>query len=104
MDLGGYVDSAKPRSTASARDALRLDLIGATLEGSGWSLDQIVPAHTEYLRWYEALVGSIESKRDEIIAQSSEGFFDYVLERYTQTRDDIQAGRLGGATIYAAAT
>jgi SAM-dependent methyltransferase len=104
VDLGGYAQWQPHRKTPGLRRALQLDLTGDTLRENGWDVDEIVPAHAEYLRWYETLVHSIEAKHEAIVAQSSEGFFEYVRTRYTETRDDVQAGRLGGATIYATAS
>ena len=103
VDLGGYVQWKQEQKTRGLRHPLVLDRLDDRLQGSGWMVDRIVPAHTDYLRWYETLVTRIVSKREAIVADSSAGFFDYVLGRYEDTCDDLRAGRLGGATIYATA-
>jgi len=103
VDLGGYEEWHQEKRTPGMRHALQLDVMETTLQDSGWNLDRIVPAHADYQRWYETLVASIECKREAIAAQSSASFFDFVRMRYTETLDDVRAGRLGGATIYASA-
>ena len=85
------------------RRALRLEEMHGLLTENGWMLEQTVPAHTNYLRWYEALVNRIESMREAIIRQSSPDFYGFVHERYQLTCEDLRAGRLGGATWYARA-
>ena len=42
-----------------------------------------------------------DSKRAAVIEQSSPTFYEFVLSRYTEMREDVRAGRLGGATVYA---
>ena len=103
VDLGGYEAWHLQRKTPGMRYALQLDSMQAMLRDGGWRLDHIEPAHAEYLRWYESLVASIESKRDEIITLSSVIFYEFVRMRYMETLEDARAGRLGGATVYAAA-
>ena len=104
VDLGGYTEWQEHRSTPGLRNALQLDRVDAMLSASGWTLDGIVSMHPDYQRWYEALVERIELMHAAIVAKSSEPFYEYVLTRYTETRDDAREGRLGGATIYATAT
>ena len=66
-------------------------------------VERIEPYHAEYRRWYQTLVERVEAKRDVIIEHSSEAFYRFVLERYSDTLTDILEGRLGGATLYARA-
>lgn len=103
VDLGGYAPWQEHRKTAGLRSTLKLENIEALLPPAGWTVDRIVPAHAEYERWYSELVARIEAMREQIVARSSEGFYHFVLTRYTETRDDVRAGRLGGATVYATA-
>jgi phosphoethanolamine N-methyltransferase len=104
VDLGGYAQWQEHRKTAGLRNTLKLNAIEDLFPPTGWVIDRIVPAHSEYERWYSALVARIEAMREQIIAESNERFYDFVLTRFTETRDDVRAGRLGGATIYATAT
>jgi SAM-dependent methyltransferase len=104
VDLGGYKAWQKHRNTPGLRDALELDKMPQMLADNGWKLDDTVPLHAEYLRWHESLVTKIQSLHDTIVAQSSERFYAYVLTRYAETCEDVRAGRLGGATLYATAT
>ena len=101
VDRGRYVEHQAAQGRSTRRRALMLEGIESMLGGAGWALDRIVPAHREYSRWYEALVARVESMRDAIAAQSSPEFYEFMLRNYTDMRDDIRAGRLGGAIIYA---
>ena len=104
VDRGGYTQAQQGRGVSTGlRKALQLDVIPSLFADAGWQIERIVSVDADYLRWYEGLLSRIGSMRDEIIAVSSEAFFQYVLERYTYTRDDAKAGHLGGATIYARA-
>ncbi|MEM7406375.1 MAG: methyltransferase domain-containing protein [Pseudomonadota bacterium] len=88
---------------ADLRSSLNDASMAPMLAASGWRLLRTDSYDAHYLRWYEELVQRITAKRDAVVAASSEGFFEYVLGRYSQTRDDVKAGRLGGATFYAEA-
>lgn len=102
VDRGGYATAQAQRDPSTGlRKALNVDEMPDLLAQAGWTLERVVSMDADYLRWYQALVGRIESMHDEIVAASSEAFFDYVRERYVFTRDDAAAGRLGGATFYA---
>ena len=103
VDLGGYAKWQEHRNTAGLPNTLNLDAVEALLPASGWALERIVPMHAEYERWYSDLVVRIQAKREQIVSMSSERYYDFVLTRFTETRDDVRAGRLGGATIYARA-
>ena len=104
VDRGGYMQAQRGRGISTGlRKALRLEMMPDLLAKAGWHLDRIESADADYLRWYEDLLTRIESMHDDIVAASSDAFFEYVLERYTYTRDDAKAGHLGGATIYAKA-
>jgi SAM-dependent methyltransferase len=102
VDRGGYAQAQSERGrSAGLRKALKLKAMPEMLARTGWALERTVSADADYLRWYEDLVVRIELMHDEIVAASSDAFFEFVLERYTYTRDDVRAGRLGGATLYA---
>ncbi|MFT5445626.1 MAG: SAM-dependent methyltransferase [Gammaproteobacteria bacterium] len=103
VDLGGYAQWQEHRKTAGLPNTLNLNAVEDLLPASGWAIDRIVPAHAEYERWYNALVARIKAMRKQIVAMSTEDYYDFVLTRFTETRDDVRAGRLGGATIYAKA-
>lgn len=102
VDRGGYTQVQSGRGVSTGlRKALRLEAMPDLFAQAGWRVERVVSADADYLRWYEDLLGRITSMRDDIVAASSEAFFQYVLERYTYTRDDAKAGHLGGATLYA---
>lgn len=101
VDLGGYSDWQKHRATVGLRNVLNLEGMPDLLGEHGWELTHVEHHHADYLRWYGTLVSRIESLRAPIIERSSEGFFNYVLARYSETLDDVRAGRLGGSTFYA---
>ena len=103
VDRGGYAAWQANRETAGLRSALRIDHVRAMLPGAGWRVDETAILHEEYLRWYAAFVARIESMRQAVIDISSEGFYEFVLTRYSETLEDVRAGRLGGATFYATA-
>ena len=103
VDRGGYAAWQANRETAGLRSALLIEQVHAMLPGAGWRVDETVVLHEEYLRWYAAFVARIESMRQAVIDISSEGFYDFVLTRYSETLEDVHAGRLGGATFYATA-
>ena len=75
----------------------------AMLPEAGWRLDETVELNEEYLRWYADFVQRIEANREAVIAKSSEGFYDYVLTRYSETLTDVREGRLGSAVLYSTA-
>lgn len=88
---------------ADLRSSLNEAAMGPMLGDSGWKLQRTDSYDAHYLRWYDDLVARISSRREAVIEASSQGFFEYVLGRYSETRDDVKAGRLGGATFYAEA-
>jgi SAM-dependent methyltransferase len=103
VDRGGYAQWQEHRKTAGLPNTLNLSVVEDILSAAGWAIDRVVPAHAEYERWYDALVVRIKAMRKQVVAMSSDAYFDFVLTRFTETRDDVRAGRLGGAIIYATA-
>lgn len=103
VDTGGYHEWQSNRETAGLRSALRLEEMRDELPAAGWKVERIEELNEEYLRWYQEFVDRIVAKRSEVVAISSEGFYEYVLTQYSETLDDTRAGRLGGATFYATA-
>ena len=99
---GDNAHGAADQSTGMRR-ALKLEELEHMLSSANWMLQECVPMHDEYFRWYDQLVARIVSMREKIIAISSEAFYEYVLTRYSLTREDVAQGRLGGATFYASA-
>lgn len=103
VDLGGYARRETHRETPGLRHPLALEAMEPMLTACGWRLERIVPMHAEYRRWYEELVARIGNLREPVVAKSSPAFYDYVLTTYSEMLEDIRAGRLGGATVYARA-
>lgn len=103
VDRGGYAAWEPKRMRPGLRHPLSIENLMLELDSSGWALERVVIMNDDYLRWYEALVRRIEALRKDIVAVSSSAFYDFVLGIYTEMRDDIECGRLGGATVYAIA-
>ena len=101
VDLGGYGAWQVHRKSLGLQHPLVLDQIESILADTGWTLDRVLPANREYLRWYEALVDRIERKRKAIVSLASEDFYDFVLTEFSEIREDVRAGRLGGAILHA---
>jgi len=83
---------------------LRLAAAPAELAAAGWRIDDAVPMHAEYERWYAAFVARIEAKQSAIVALAGEAAFAPVHELYRAMYQAVQSGALGGATIRATAT
>lgn len=101
VDRGGYGHWQAINNAQQRRQALDLDTLPALLAEHGWQLDTLKLMHDEYLRWYEELVDRIKAKREAILELSDEAFYEFVLRRYSETWEDLKAGRLGGAIIEA---
>lgn len=103
IDPGGYAAWEPKRKRLGLRHPLSVEKLVPVLSESGWALERVVSMDGEYLRWYEALVRRIVTLRKDIVAASCNDFYEFVLSIYTEMRDDIECGRLGGATVYATA-
>ena len=54
----------------------------------------------DYARWYAALVGKIEAKREAIDNLADREAYDHVIGRYTGLLSAIEEKRLGGVVAY----
>jgi SAM-dependent methyltransferase len=102
VDLGRYqddpvLDSEKP---FLPNPPMLADLSGL-LKSAGWQMSSLVDLSDDYARWYAALVGKIEAKRDAIETLAGGEAFAHVRGLYSGLLSAITEGRLGGALIYA---
>jgi hypothetical protein len=104
VDRGGFAQSAFGRRPDTDHwQPLRLESTSAELAAAGWRLEDVVPMHAEYERWYAAFVARIETKRAEIVALAGAAGFAPVHELYRMMHEAVRAGVLGGATLHASA-
>ncbi len=101
VDLGRYkdaplLDSEKP----FLPNPPLLAELSSLLQSGGWRLQSVEDLRDEYTRWYAALVGKIEAKREGIEALAGDYAFAHVLGLYSALLAAIRDGRLGGALIY----
>jgi len=101
IDLGGYrdapiMDAAQP----FLPHPLAKENVAQILEGGGWALQSVDDLSEDYGRWYTALVGRIEAKREAIEALAGHEAYEHVLGRYSGLLTAIRDGRLGGAVIH----
>ena len=68
---------------------------------SGWSLKETTDLSDSYERWYADLVRKIVNKRDIIVQQAGERWYEYAVWRYQELLDVIRAGVIGGAIFRA---
>jgi phosphoethanolamine N-methyltransferase len=63
---------------------------------AGWKVDAFSDLTKDYLRWYNVLVHLIEERRDEVVSGYGEALFAFVHSFYSDLRDAIADGVLGG--------
>lgn len=102
VDLGGYgaapvMDAGKP----FLPHPLMKEAVQSLLQDGGWELQSIDDLTADYERWYAALVGRIEAKREAITSLAGAAAYEHVLHRYAGLLAAIREGRLGGGVVYA---
>jgi SAM-dependent methyltransferase len=73
------------------------------LAQAGWALQSAEDLSGRYLQWYRQLVGKIHSKREAIVEQFGEAWYEFVERDYADMLFCIEQNWLGGALVLAKA-
>ena len=73
------------------------------LAQAGWALQSVDDMSTQYAHWYRQLVAKIHAKREAIIGQFGEAWYDFVERDYAEMLACIEQGWLGGSIVLAKA-
>lgn len=102
VDRGDYhLDPILENGKPFLPNPLHLDKIESLLERNGWHMFTIEPLHPHFTDWYATLVDNIRHAEKKIRKTTPEGFYDHMLNLYTQLYNAIHENRLGGAIVRA---
>lgn len=75
--------------------------IEKTLVDSGWIMKELVDISEKYQVWYDTLVSSLETKKNEVIKSYGEEAYIRAYATYTEMQKAIKNNVLGGVIVYA---
>jgi SAM-dependent methyltransferase len=105
VDRGGY--AARPIVRAGGAPFLprpmRLDAMPGMLRAAGWEPVAIEELHGDYERWYAALVGRFDARRDAIVSIAGDAGYEEARGSYVALLEAVRRGDLGGAIVRARA-
>lgn len=73
----------------------------AWLEETGWSLIEVVDISAQYKMWYEDFLDKFEKNKTELLEEFTKEAVDIVERNFSFLLENIEAGKMGGAIIYA---
>lgn len=80
---------------------LKLAQLPEQLKQTGWVLHSVEDLSLYYVQWYRQLVSKIQHKRDAIVGQFGEAWYDFVEREYSDMLHCMEQGWLGGAIVLA---
>ncbi|CAA0122121.1 Uncharacterised protein [BD1-7 clade bacterium] len=86
-----YRDSWQPLVTESMEEIAHR---------SGWVIERFNDYSTDFEKWYQALLISLDHKEAEIAAYADSAWFDFAKGFYQRLYDDIRSGEIGGGAYF----
>lgn len=80
---------------------INLSKIEKMLDGSDWSINQIINLDNQYEAWYSSFLKKAKKKQKQIVKTFDSEAYSYVINKYSKMLEDIKNNLLGGAIIYA---
>jgi len=74
------------------------------LTAAGWASLRVRDLHQEFVNWYGDLCSRIDGKRDEIVRDFGQGWYDFVAREYAGILGLVQERALGGVLVTASAS
>jgi len=80
---------------------IKVSEINQLLATSGWEKTNLIDLNKEYLSWYQDLMDRLIKQEDLVIDKFGPSAFKQAVTTYTQIRDALSNGSLGGCIVYA---